>query len=75
MGHIASMCQNSSPSHYQHYNIYADDTPDGNGASKPANPTDTRLKWGGFGKKLDPPGLMGRVWRLQTRTHRPANPF
>jgi hypothetical protein len=50
-------------------------SPDGNGAPKPANPTGTRLKWGGFGKKLDPPDLMGRVWGWQTRTRRPANPL
>ena len=48
--------------------------PDGNGAPKPANPTGTRLKWGGFGENLDPPGLMGQVWGWQTRTHRPADP-
>jgi hypothetical protein len=47
-------------------------TPDGNGAPKPANPTGTRLKWGGFGKKLDPLGLMGRVRGWQTRTRKPA---
>jgi hypothetical protein len=34
---------------------------DGIGAPKPANPMGTRLKWRGFGKKLDPPGLMGWV--------------
>jgi hypothetical protein len=32
----------------------------------------TRLKWAGFGKKLDPPVLMGWVWGWQTRTRIPA---
>jgi hypothetical protein len=49
------------------------EAPDGNGAPKSANPTGTPFKWRGFGKKLDPPGLMGRVWGWQTRTRRPAN--
>jgi hypothetical protein len=46
--------------------------PDGNRALKPANPTGTHLKWGGFDKKLDPSDLMGRVWGGKPA---PANPL
>ena len=51
----------------------------GNGYPTPANPTGTRLKWGGFGLKKNPRGCLSgrnkthrvwrrRVWWWQTRT-------
>src|SRR4051812_25050006 len=42
------------------------------GAQNPKTPRVPRLKWGGIGKILDPPGLTGRVWGWQTHTRRPA---